>query len=112
MRFHLTTPGAAATALGLACIALVVTGGTYPLTTRANWQWSWQSPALAVVGYMLAAASVGGAVRTAWVSLRGGRWTHVVVAALFVALGAVAILLVSRSGAWLADFRTELLSEQ
>lgn len=105
-------PAAVATALGLLCLAIVVVGGAHPLITRPNWRWSWESPPLAFVGYMLAAAAVAGAARTAWLSLRTGRWVHVGLAALFVVSAAVAILLLWRSGAWLSDFRAELLPDQ
>lgn len=108
MRVRLTAPAAAATALGLVCLFLAVVGGAYPLTTRANWQWSWESPPRAFVGYALAIAAVAGAGGTAWLSLRGGRWIHVGLAMFFVALAAVGILLLWRSGAWLSDFRPVL----
>jgi hypothetical protein len=108
VRVHLTVPTAAATALGLACLVLVAVGGAYPLTGRSNWQWSWESPLRALVGYALAAAAAAGAAGTAWVSLRGGRWIHVALALLFVALAALGVLLLWRSGTWLSDFRPEL----
>lgn len=112
MRVHLTLPAAAATVLGLVCLVLVVAGGAYPLTTRSNWQWSWESPPRAFVGYALAGAAVAGAGGTAWLSLRGGRWIHVGLAVFFVALAAVGILLVWRSGAWLSGFRAEVVPNQ
>ena len=112
MRVHLTRPAVAATVLGLVCLVVVVVGGAYPLTTRSNWQWSWESPTRAFVGYTLAVAAVAGAGGTAWLSLRGGRWIHVGLAVFFVALAAVGILLLWRSGTWLSDFRAELLPNQ
>lgn len=112
MRLHVSAPAAAATALGVACLALVVIGGAYPLTSRPNWQWSWESPPLAVVGYTLAAVALAGAARTAWLSFRDGRWSHVGLAVFFVALAAVGVLLLWRSGAWLSNFRAELLPDQ
>ena len=112
VRVHLTLPAVVATALGLVCLALAVVGGAYPLTTRSNWQWSWESPAVAFVGYTLAVAALAGAARTAWQALGAGRWVHVGLAAFFVVLAAVGILLLWRSGAWLSDFRVELLPGQ
>lgn len=112
VRVHLTVPAAAATAVAAACLVLVVVGGAYPLTSRSNWQWSWESPLRAVVGYTLAVAAAGGAAGTAWASLRAGRWVHVGLVTFFVALAALGILLVWRSGAWLSDFRIELLPNQ
>jgi hypothetical protein len=82
------------------------------LTSRPNWRWSWESLPLAFVGYTLAAAGVVGAARTARLSLRTGRWVHVGLAALFVVSAAVGILLLWRSGAWLSDFRAELVPDQ
>lgn len=112
VRFHLSAPAGTAAALSLVCLVLVVAGGSYPLIARAHWQWSWESPALAFAGYGLATASLVGATMTAWLSLRGGRWTHVAVTAAFVALGTVGIYLSWRSGAWLSGVRAEILPGQ
>jgi hypothetical protein len=82
------------------------------LISQPNWRWSWESPPLAFVGYTLAAAAVAGAARTAWLSLRTGSWVYVGLAPLSIVSATVAILLLWHSGAWLSDFRGELLPEQ
>lgn len=112
MRSSLSAPSTTAAALSLACLVLVVTGGLYPLAPRSHWQWSWESPAIAVAGYGLAGASLVGTAATAWLSLRDGRWTHVALAAAFVVFGAMGIYLLWRSGTWLPDFRAEILPDQ
>ena len=112
VRVHLSAPAAAVTALSLLCLVLVVAGGAYPLTERSNWQWSWESPALAFAGYGLATVSLVGAVTAAWRGLHGGGWGLVAVAAAFVVLGTVAILLLSRAGTWLPDFRAQIVADQ
>lgn len=112
MGVQLSAPAAAVAALGLVCLVLVVAGGSYPLTDRSNWQWSWESPALAFAGYGLAAVSVVGAATTAWLAFRGGGWAQFVVAAAFAVLGIVGIFLLSRSGTWLPDFRAEIVPDQ
>ncbi len=111
MRFQLTLPGAAAAALGLVCLGLVVVGGAYPFTSRQNWQWSWESPSLALVGLLLAAGAVVGASLTGWRALHDGAWSHVALAALFLGSAAVAILLLWRSGSWLPSVAAELLEQ-
>lgn len=111
MRVHLSAPATAVAALSLVCLVLVVAGGSYPLMERSNWQWSWESPALAFAGYGLAAVSLVGAATTAWLAARGGGWAQVALAAAFVVLGTVGIFLLWRSGTWLPDFRAEIVPD-
>ncbi len=110
MRVQLAAP-AAAVVFALLCLAIAVSGGIHPLTSRSNWRWSWESPPTAFVGYAILVAAILGVSATAWRSLRQGRWLHVGLAIFFVGLTAAGVLVVWRAGSWLPDFRAEVLPD-